>query len=215
MVEEAAQADGGVQPSPPERPLSGTRSAGSGKGDATTGSAGAGVSSKGKGQTGAESDGSEESGKGKGQTGAGSARSAESGKGARPQDVARATLAMKGIELPTKGQSKGQGQASKPSALVTLDSVTPTLIRMPPDRPTAGEPSRLLSRPRPEATAAAAPPPVGTDPSSLPRSARQDANADTLSVRLDEIMERLQVLEQRSVEILNLLRAHPRLSSLD
>ena len=207
MVEEAEQADGGVQPSPPERPLSGTGSAGSavsgkGKGDAAAGSAGAGLPSKGKGQTGAGSDGSAESGKGKGQ-GAGSAGSA------KPQDVALATLAMKGIELPTKGQNKGQGQASKPPAPVTLDSVTPMLIRTPPDRPTA---SCLLSRPCPEATAAAAPPPVGTDPSSLPRSARQDANADTLSVRLDEIMERLQVLEQDNVEILNLLRAHPRLS---
>lgn len=197
----SVEADGSVQPSPPGKPLPGAESAGSavsgkGKGHAGAGSAGAGVSGKGKG---------------------GQPPWWTPEHGQQSENVELATLAMKGIVLPTKGTGKGKGQASKPSAPVTLDSVTPTLIRTPPGRVAAGEPSRLLSQPRPQAEAAPAVTSAeSVASSSLPRSTQQEANADALSVRLDEILERLQVLEQRSEEILNLLlRASPRLSGLD
>ena len=106
-------------------------------------------------------------------------------------------LAMKGITLPTKGHGRtGQsatsgGKSQQPAtgggkSHVALDSVTPTLIQTP-SRDTGGAPSRQLSLPRPPQQ-------------NLPRPASQSSSdADALSVRLDKIEERIQVLEQMHV----------------
>ena len=102
-------------------------------------------------------------------------------------------FASKGITLPGKGQGKGQPTTGHGKNPVTLDSVTPTLIQTP-SHDARGVPSRSLSLPRPRQQ-------------NQPRLAPQSSSdTDALSVRLDEIVERLQVLEQRSEEILNLLQ---------
>ena len=132
--------------------------------------------------------------KGKGQSGAGSDAAVQ-------HQLEVAKLGLKGIVLPTNGKGKGQGQPGKPPAPVTLTSVTPTLIR-PPGVFAAG----------PEAAAAVA------SGGSVASSSLQGGHADALSTRLDEILQRLQVLEQRSDEIKFLLmkmQASPQLQGLD
>ena len=80
-----------------------------------------------------------------------------------------ASLASKGIELPTKGTGKG-----KPSAPLTLDSVTPTLIRTGPDESA-------------ESSASCAASDTPWRHGGRVRTATPDANA--LSTRLDESVE--------------------------
>ena len=146
---------------------------------------------------------SAESGKGKGKAGTTAPwwpESAESGKGKGKAQTTPpgwplpgqqvATLAMKGIELPTKGTGKGD------SLPATLDSVTPTLIR------TGRSAESAASR-------------AASDAAESGATGRHNSRVrDAPRERLDEIVERLQVLEQRSAvleersaEILRLLTA--------
>ena len=156
---------------------------------------------------------------------AGSAGSDEAGKGKGQMPPWFTTLAMKGIELPTKGQGKGK---------TMLDSVTPKLIRTP-CHDTAGVLSRPVSQPRPASVdagaAASQPRPASVDAGAAtqdpPRPLRLDEIGEQVQVlgeqvqvleqrsaKLhDEILQRLEVLEQRTEMILNLLRAQ--LSGLD
>jgi len=146
----------------------------------------------------------EPQGKSAGEVRAESAASAVSGKGivleqGKAEDM---PLAGQGIVLPT---SRGRGREPAQGDNKTLDSVTPTLIR----RPAQGAKGTGEEGASAESAALGAP----FESAAWVQQSVSDSNA--ISARLDEIVERLQcfdeiqerlqVLEQRTAEILGLL----------